>query len=167
MYILHDFVQHLLKGCLNSLAPFLLLLFFLSGLLGKILWQLPQCLLYHPFLTAGLCIPVLELRYNKIKKTVIWCCTSEGYIILYSLEYPKWVCPIKLGVVFRVLRLKGYAIFYIILFHYLASWLEQSNSFSEVIGRVWRLATSSLHLLYQQYFFPKLLFFITVVWKVT
>lgn len=64
-----DFVQHLLKGCLNSLAPFLLLLFFLSGRLGKILWQLPQCLLYHPFLTAGLCIPVLELqRYKKIKK---------------------------------------------------------------------------------------------------
>ena len=74
-----DFVQHLLKGCLNSLAPFLLLLFFLSGLLGKILWQLPQCLPYHLFLTAGLCIPVLELqRYNKIKETVIKCCTSEG-----------------------------------------------------------------------------------------
>ena len=101
-----DFVQHLLKGCLNSLAPFLLLLFFLSGLLGKILWQLPQCLLYHPFLTAGLCIPVLELqRHNKIKKKVIQCCTSEGYIV-YSLEYPKWVCPTKLGVVFRVWCLK-------------------------------------------------------------
>ena len=101
-----DFVQHLLKGCLNSLAPFLLLLFFLSGLLGKILWQLPQCLPYHPFLTTGLCIPVLELqRFNKIKETVIQCCTSEGYIE-YSLEYHKWVCPTKLGVVFRVLRLK-------------------------------------------------------------